>query len=160
MNKDKTLHNLFVISIVIKGIDGFLELVGGIILLAIKSGSLTTIVHTIFQHELVQDPTDLLANYLINASQHLSISAISFASVYLIIHGIIKLGIVFAISFKQLWAYLSAGIILFFFIIYQLIRILKSHSLILLFLTLIDILIIILLRFEYKKVKNKKPNFN
>ena len=140
------------IGIIIKGIDGILELISGVILFLIKSDLITKIIQTLFQHELVQDPTDIIANYLIHTSQNLTISALSFATIYLIIHGSVKIGLVLGLWYKKLWAYPLVGVILSLFIIYQLIKFFSTHSIILLFLTSIDVLIIILLRFEYKRL--------
>lgn len=147
-----TLHNLFLIGIIIKCIDGILELIGGFTLLVIKSDSIINIVQTLFQHELVQDPTDLIANYFIQVSHNISVSTLSFAVIYLIIHGSIKIGLFIGLWYKKLWAYPLAAIVLSLLVMYQAIRLFSIHSIILLFLTLVDILIIILLGFEYKRV--------
>lgn len=153
IKKDTALHDLFILGIVIKGIDGVLELIGGIILISIPSHSIASVVQSVFQHEIAQDPTDLIANFFIQLSQNLSISTLSFAAVYLIIHGSIKLGLFFGLWSKKLWVYPLAGVVLSLFVIYQLMRFLSSHSMLLLFLTLVDILILVLLGFEYKRQK-------
>ena len=105
------------------------------------------------RHELAQDPTDLLANYLIHVSQNLSLGAISFVSLYLLIHGLIKIGLVTGLWMRKLWAYPLAGVILGFFVAYQGIRFFHTHSLLLLLLTFVDIVILVLIRFEYKRLK-------
>jgi uncharacterized membrane protein len=156
VNKGKILHDLFRVSIAIKGIDGILEFISGISLMFIKSDFLSNIVQLLFQHELVQDPTDLVANLLIKSTQHLSTGTISFAAFYLIIHGLIKIGIVTSLLFRKLWAYPLGGVVLFIFVVYQVLRVLKTHSLILIFLTAIDILIIALLRSEYKRLLRRE----
>ncbi|WP_292471184.1 DUF2127 domain-containing protein [Methanolobus sp.] len=152
--KENIIHDIFIIGIIIKGIDGLLELIGGFILISSKSDTISKIIQTIFKHEIAQDPTDLLANYFIQLSNNLSISTISFAAIYLIIHGSIKIGLFSGLWYKKLWTYPLAGILLSFFVMYQLIRFFNTHSILLLFLTLVDILIIILLRFEYKRLKH------
>lgn len=151
MNKDKILHDLFITSIIIKGIDGTLEFLGGLTLILVKSNSISDIVQTVFQHELTQDPTDLIANYLIETSQALSISTISFMSIYLLIHGAIKMGLFTGLWYRKAWIYPLAGILLSLFVTYQFIRFFHTHSIVLLFLTSIDLLIIILLKFEHKR---------
>ncbi len=118
------------------------------------------IVQTIFKHELLQDPTDILANYLIKASHNVSFSTLSFAAVYLMIHGFIKIGLVTGLWFKKLWAYPLAEIVLSLFIIYQLIRFSRTHSLILILLTLLDIVILFLVSHEYKRIKNSHKHRN
>ncbi len=152
--KEKILHDVFVIGITIKGIDGLLELIGGVILVFIKSDSISKMIQTLFQHEIAQDPTDFIANYFIQSAQNLSLNTISFAAIYLIIHGSIKIGLFAGLWYKKLWAYPLAGIIMSLFVTYQLMRFFNTHSLFLLFLTIIDILVIVLLRFEYKRLKH------
>lgn len=154
MKKSQILHISFIIGILFKGIDGFWELIGGLFLVFAKSGSIPIIIQTVFQHELSQDPTDLIANYLINLSQTMSLNTLSFAAIYLIIHGSIKLGLFLGLWLKKIWAYPLATILLSLFMVYQLIRLSYTHSFLLLFLTLIDIIIIFLLKSEYKRLKN------
>lgn len=106
----------------------------------------------LFQHELIQDPGDIVANYLIQASQDISMSTLLFASTYLIIHGSIKFGLFLGLWHKKLWIYPLAWIVLSLFAAYQVVRFFNTHSIVLLFLIFIDISIIILLRFEYKRL--------
>ncbi len=160
IRNEKILHALYLIGIVIKSMDGILELLGGFILFAIKSDSMVKIVQTIFRHELIQDPTDILANYLIKASHTVSFSTLSFAAVYLMIHGFIKIGLVTGLWFKKLWAYPLAEIALAIFVIYQLIRFSRTHSLILILLTVLDIVILLLVNIEYKRVKKSHKHRN
>jgi uncharacterized membrane protein len=151
--KDKIWHNIFIIGIAIKGIDGVLELIGGILLLFVKSDLLANIVRELFRHELAQDPTDLIANYLIHESQYITPNFLSFASLYLIIHGFIKISIAAGLWAKKLWAYNLAGFALALFVLYQTARFINTLSVVLLFLTLIDAIILILLRLEYNRAK-------
>lgn len=158
IKKETILHDIFLIGIIIKGIDGFLELIGGMALLFIKSDYIISIVQRIFQHELVQDSTDLIANYVVHTSHTISTDTILFIAMYLLIHGVIKLGLVIGLLSKKLWSYPLAGGVLSLFLIYQIIRIINNHSLILMLFTLIDIIILVLLRFEYKRLTHQKNN--
>jgi len=45
-------------------------------------------------NELLEDPKDLAANTLLHAAQQLSVNAQIFAGVYLLVHGIVKVGLV------------------------------------------------------------------
>jgi len=156
--KKEFMHRLFRVSIFIKGIDGILEFIGSLILFFVSSSLITNFVETIFQHELTQDPTDLIANYLINTSLNISLSTQLFAAIYLFIHGVTKIGIVLSLWYNKLRSYPLAGFILFLFVVYQIFRLIKTPSLILLFLTIIDIIILLLLGFEYKRLKSLQKN--
>lgn len=156
MDKDKkrkALHQIFIISIIIKGIDGVVESAGGFILLVAKSKNIVAFVRSVFHHELAQDPHDFIANHLIRAFQHLSHGTVVFAAIYLCLHGLIKIGLVTALLYKKLWAYPLAAILLALFTGYEIFRYFFTYSYVLLFLIIVDTLIIILLRFEYKDLK-------
>ena len=155
IKKENILHNLFMMGIAIKVVNGFLELISGIILMMVRTDKIINAMQMIFQHELFQDPTDLIANYVIQAAQHLSIDTISFIAIYLTLHGVIKIGLVAGLWFKRTWAYPLAGIILGLVISYQIFRIYNTHSVILSIFTLVDISILILLKFEYKRITMK-----
>ncbi len=153
MERERILHRIFITSIIIKGMDGILELLGGIALFIVRSESLTGLVRSVFSHELVQDPTDLLANFLLHAAQTATASTVSFIAFYLIIHGAIKIGLVAGLMLKKLWAYPLAGVVLSLLVIYQVIRIIRAHSILLIILTVVDLIIIALLHSEYMRLK-------
>jgi len=151
--KRELLHDIFFAGVAIKGIDGILELIAGIFLFFSQSNIISNVVQKIFQKEILEDPSDLLANYFIHAANNITIGTFSFIVLYLIAHGLIKIGLFSALLSKKTWAHIIAGIVLFLFIIYQLARFSITHSIILLFFTLIDMIILVLLQFEYKRVK-------
>ena len=153
INKAKAVHDFFLAGIIFKGIEGILEFIAGISLLFIKSGLIINLVQRIFYHELLEDPKDFIATHLTQASQHITIGAMAFASAYLLIHALINIILFLALWHKKSWAYPLAGAVLSLFSAYQLIRFFRTHSVMLLFLTIVDIVIIILLRSEYKRSK-------
>ncbi|USN45573.1 MAG: DUF2127 domain-containing protein [Candidatus Woesearchaeota archaeon] len=156
--KERTtlVHNIFLVSIVIKGVDGLLELIGGVFLLFFKNNALQQSVQFLFQHELSQDPTDTLARSLVSLSQKLSMETVSFIAVYLVLHGLIKLGLVAGLWYEKKWIFPLAGVVLTLFVVYQLMRFASNHSLFLLILAILDILILVLLRFEYQRLTRAK----
>jgi uncharacterized membrane protein len=155
--KEKNLeHKVFEISILLKGINGIIETIGGIFLLIIPVGTITRYVHEFFANEIAGDPTDLIANYVLNYSQTLTHKAEIFAAIYLLIHGVIKIWLIYSIYKNKLWAYPVAGVIFLFFIFYQAYEIFMRHSILLTLITLLDIIILLLLHSEYKRLKRKQ----
>jgi uncharacterized membrane protein len=153
--KDKTLHNLFEFGITIKFINGCLELIAAICLLVLSSQTLESIKSFIFSMELVEDPKDFIANALLHVVQNVSLDAKTFLIIYLFIHGIIKVGIVIALWRKRMWAYPVGGVILGLLTLYQLYLAVSIHSIFPWILSVIDVIIILLLRYEYKKISRK-----
>jgi hypothetical protein len=84
------LDREFDVSITLKGLDGVLELIGGVLLLFLTPHRLNAIVAFLTQHELSEDPKDFLATHLVSYAQSFSASASLFLAVYLLSHGIVQ----------------------------------------------------------------------
>jgi uncharacterized membrane protein len=156
------LDQSFRVSVTLKGIDGILEIVGGLIVLWISPSGVNHLVALLMEHELSEDPHDLIAAHLLSASSSLTQGGNILASLYLLSHGLAKVVLVVALLFNKLWAYPSMIGLLILFIAYQLYRISYSHSLGLILLTVFDVFVIWLTWKEYKKqkialVKGGKP---
>jgi len=145
------LDRVFDVSITLKGLDGVLEVIGGLLLLFLTPHRLNAIVVFLTQHELSQDPTDFLATHLLFYAQRYTASTALFLAVYLLSHGIIKIIIVVALLQQRLWSYPLAIVFLSLFIVYQIYRLALHMSLGLLALTLFDIFIVGLTVLEYRK---------
>ena len=155
-SQQPVLHYLFEISVVLKFLNGVLEVVGGILLFFSTPQSLSRLATTLLTSELLEDPKDLVANTLLHAVQRLSANAQAFASVYLLVHGIVKVGLMIALWNQKLWAYPLASVILVLFTVYQVYLFSLSGSFFQLFLTALDVVILLLLWFEYKRVTHPK----
>ncbi len=139
---EKYFRRTFQIGIIIKGLDGILELVGGLLLFAIKPAALSGLAVFFTQHELAKDPKDFIANYLLHTAQNLPTSAKLFGAIYLASHGIIKILIVAGLLKNKLWAYPTAIAVFTAFGIYQIYRYTFSHAMSLVILTILDAVII------------------
>jgi uncharacterized membrane protein len=96
------LDRTFEVSIIAKGLDGLLELVGGLLLLLVTPATINRIVTDLTQHELSEDPHDLIASHLLHLSNGLTGSAVQFAAAYLLLHGIVKVVLVVALLRNKL----------------------------------------------------------
>ncbi len=153
MLTEKRFRQLFRFGIFLKAVDGVLEITGGTLLLLISKETLNDIVIFLTQHELSEDPNDLVANYLVHAVQHLSTSTKQFGAFYLLFHGALKIFLVVGLFRDRLWAYPSAMIFLVAFIGYQLYRYSLTHSVALILLTIFDAVIVFLIWHEYRYLK-------
>lgn len=119
----KALDRTFRIGMVLKGADGILELIGGLILLFVAPATIEHIVRSLVAHELSQDPHDLIATHLLHTATHLSRATTLFGAVYLLSHGAAKVVLVTLVLRDKLWAYPWMIALLVAFIVYQLYRI-------------------------------------
>jgi uncharacterized membrane protein len=148
-------HRAFSIGVILKGIDGILELAGGIALLVTSRPFIRHTVTFLTHEELIEDPHDFFANLLVHLSQHLSIHSQHFAGIYLLGHGVIKTGLAVGLLRGALWSYPAALIFLAAFIVYQVYRITYSHSIILLLVTVFDLIVLTLVWHEWRRVRKR-----
>jgi len=153
-NGSALLHQTFDIAIILKGLDGLLEIVGGFLFLLVTPAGLIRIVRILTQHELAEDPHDLIATALVKAACGFSIGTKYFASVYLVSHGAIKLFLVTMLLLKKLWSYPLAMAFLFLFIVYQMYRYTNTHSIWLIWLSIFDLAVVLLTWLEFEKRKS------
>jgi uncharacterized membrane protein len=151
-----TLHRLFAIGIFVKGLDGVLELIGGLLFLWVDPRTLYGWVVFLTAHEVTEDPHGVLARLVRHAAVTLSADTHLFVSLYLMAHGVIKVILVAGLWRGVRWVYPAALGVLGVLSAYQLVRLSRTHSLALLVFTLLDLAIIGLVWREYR-VGETKP---
>ena len=153
---ENAIHKAFEVGVIIKGIDGVLEILGSILLLWISPQRVSSIIVFLTQHELSEDPHDFLATHLLRTAQEFSSGTKLFQSLYLLTHGVIKIFLVWGLLKNKLWAYPVSIAFLMAFIGYQMYRYSYNHAPSLLILTIFDAVIIGLTWHEYKYVRESK----
>jgi uncharacterized membrane protein len=152
------LDRIFKISLVLKGLDGVLELIGGILLLLVSPSQISALARFLTQHELAEDPHDFVANNLLHITSNLTVSASLFGAVYLLLHGAVKVVLVWAVLKDRLWAYPWMIGFLIVFIGYQIYQMAVAFSVALLLLTAFDAFIVWLTVLEYRKRRVPKAS--
>ena len=64
------LDQTFQVGIILKGLDGVLEVISGVLLLMVSPATIDRVVTSLTQHELSEDPRDLLATHLLRTAQY------------------------------------------------------------------------------------------
>jgi uncharacterized membrane protein len=146
-------HKIFLISLYIKAVYGLTEAISGIVLIILGSRHLSRIVQWAFGQELLEDPKDVLGNLFMNAASSMSVHVYMFISLYMIVHGIANAVIAYALIKRRLWFFPVAGVMLTFFIIYQLYLIIRAPNITMILLTMIDMTLLVFLKSEYDSLK-------
>lgn len=147
---DKT----FRIGLYLKGLDGVLEIIGGILLLLINPLEINTWAKHLTQHELSEDPHDFLANHVLKTAHSMSGKALIFGAVYLLAQGLVKVILVWQVFHDRVWAYLALITVVGLFAVYQIYRLaFVKFTAGLSLLTVFDLLIIYLTQNEYRRHK-------
>lgn len=151
MAESRSLDRTFKVSVGLKGLDGALELLGGLIILALSPTSINRIARGLTVHELSRDPNDFFARHVLHAAGTLTTGGRIFAAVYLLSHGAAKVVLVVAVLRNQHWAYPGMMVLLAAFIVYQLYRLIGVRFTVgLTLLTIFDAFVVWLTWREYQ----------
>jgi uncharacterized membrane protein len=145
------LDRAFEVGLIVKFIDGLLEVFGGAILLLVPTAALNQLLVGLARHELADDPHDWLVTHVLPSLEHLVGSSAAVAGAYLVAHGLIKIILVGAVFADRLWAYPWMIWFLAAFIAYQSYQFVLHPTLWLAALTLFDAGMLWLTRREYAR---------
>jgi uncharacterized membrane protein len=145
------LDRLFRLGVWIKGIDGLLEIVGGVALALVGPQTLNHLATFLTQRELAEDPSDRVATFLRDHLQHLSGGVKLAGSLYLVSHGIAKVLLMIGLLRNVRWAYPLAEVFLMVFIAYEAYRLTIGFSLPLVIVLALDGAILVLIWREQRQ---------
>lgn len=154
---EKRIHQIFEISVLLKGAHALIECAGGVALALVSTDYLRRLVNSATQDELIEDPKDFLASHFLTFAQHFTVSTQHFYAFYLLSHGMVKLALVIGLLRNKLWAYPASLVALGLFIVYQLYRYSYTHGIGLIVLTVFDVFVMWLIWHEYRLVRQHLP---
>jgi uncharacterized membrane protein len=137
------LHQLFIVSVILKGLHALVELVGGI---ALYLFSTNKIAGWLWEAGQSNDWIERFANSFSTKEHH-------FYAFYLVSHGIVNGLIVVGLLLRKLWAYHATFVVLTLFIAYQAYRYSYTHDIGLIVITIIDLIVMALAWNEYRLFK-------
>lgn len=147
------LDKAYEIGILIKGIDGILELLGGALVLLLNPHTVTSITNFLTQDALQENPHNIIATHVLKLGNHLAGGHNLFAAAFLLTHGLVKVVLVTCLLLNKLWAYPWALGVLGLFLVYQAYLLVTKPTFGMAFLTVLDIVIIGLIYREWQQVR-------
>lgn len=147
------LDKTYEIGILIKGIDGVLELIGGVLVLVLSPGTILSVTNFFAQEFLEKNPHNFIGNHIEKAGHHLASGQTTFAALFLLTHGLVKVVLVTCLLLNKLWAYPWALVVLSLFLIYQAYLLITRPTFSMAFLTVLDAIIIYLVNREWQNVR-------
>jgi uncharacterized membrane protein len=149
--RGRVLDVVFLVGIVLKGIDGAIELLVGLPLLVLRPGQISSVAHRITAGELAEDPHDLIAHLVLHGAAALSAEATLYVALYLVLHGVVKVAVVIALlrgsERVHPWAIGALGV----FLVAQVVELVVHPSLGVVALTVFDAAIILLTWREWRQ---------
>ena len=147
----KLLDRTFHAGITLKGIGGVLETIGGVLLWFISPASMGHTLQFLFLQEFSRDPDGFFTGHVLQATSKMALADPTFASLYLLSHGVTKTALVICLWMNKLWAYPLTIVVFAAFCVYQVHRYTHTHSIMLILITIFDIFLIWLTWEEYRK---------
>ena len=136
----RTLHRWFDAGVMFKGAEGVLEIVTGA-WLSFDRSILQNVVFRITAKELVHDPEDMVARTLRHWAEELGSGRQTFASLYLVAHGVVKIVLAVSLLREYRWAYPTAVAAQLLLAAYELYRFSHTHAPVLPVVATLDIVI-------------------
>jgi uncharacterized membrane protein len=154
---ERRIHQIFEVSVLLKGAHALIECIGGLIFAFVSTGSIASLINALTQEELIEDPKDFVATHILSLAQNFTLSTQHFYAFYLLSHGAIKVFLVIGLLRNKLWAYPASLVVLGLFIVYQLYRFSYTHGFGLIVLTVFDVFVMGLIWHEYRLVRRHLP---
>ena len=141
--QEKRIHQIFVVSVTLKGLHALLEIAGGAALYLASADAIAG-----WLNEL--DRGGWLERHFPLSEQH-------FYAFYLLSHGLVKSVLVIGLLREKLWAYPASVAVFGAFIAYQLYRYSWTHDIALILLSIFDLFVIYLAVHEYRLLRRHLP---
>lgn len=152
----RLLDRVFEISIVVKGINGVIELIAGVALFFLDPQWIRTAWTGFTAHLVVGHEHSPIWQWFVHLADALDTKATVFAAIYLLLHGVIKVVLVWALLKELMWAYPWMLATLCAFIAYQCYELIVHFSWWMLALTVFDILIVALTAREWQLHRQRR----
>lgn len=118
VRSDQLRHRAFDLVVLLKGLNGALELAGGTALLLVSGPVILAWVNLLTRSELSEDPRDFIAGALLHWAEHFGRDSQFFVAAYLLFHGVVKVSLAFLLLLGKSWAYPVAIIFFSIFVGY------------------------------------------
>ena len=141
--EEKRIHQIFVASVLAKGLHALLEIAGGLALYLFSAEAVARILNEVDKHDWV--------------ARHFPLSEQGFYAFYLLSHGLVKSILVLFLLREKLWAYPASIAVFGLFILYQLYRFSFTHEIGLVLLSIFDLFVILLAVHEYRLLRKQLP---
>ena len=154
LKQDKSfVHKAFWLSLVVKGIDGALQLVGGIAVLVVEPGTLGRLYRYLTRHLLGSTGDSPEIDFIREAAKQFSMRNESLVAIYLLFHGVIKVLLVYGLLKERLWVFPAAFVGFGLFLALEIYRLTQQFHIGIVVLMCVDCFVITMVWLEYKKVR-------
>ncbi len=150
------IYRIYQWSLLIKAVNALSEVAAGLAVYLLSKAFIVNYILNLVMGGLSDDPSDKIGLFIVNSISDFSISSKLFLSVYLLLHGVLKLFAIFALWSKKLWAYPVSLTVFIALIAYQLHRYYLTGSIWLVVMSAFDLFLVVLIWHEYRLARRQK----
>lgn len=155
--QEKRIHQLFVVSVALKGLHALFEIVAGVALYLVSTATIVGSISNWSNREIALERHDWIATHVLRFAEGFSVEKHHFYAFYLLSHGIVKGVLVAGLLKEKIWAYPASFVVFGLFIAYQLYRYSFTHDIGLIVLSIFDLFVIGLAVHEYRLLRKHLP---
>jgi uncharacterized membrane protein len=146
------VHQVFRVTLLVKAFNGVIEVTISSLLFLFGRETINNAVIFLVGRSTASLSDHFPAYYITSQADRFS-QAKYFLAAYFLFYGVVNIFLVIFLLKGRLWAYPVAIIATSLFILYLLYRFYLYHSSLLLFFTVIDVLLVVLTWFEYRRIR-------
>ncbi|NUQ17124.1 MAG: DUF2127 domain-containing protein [Sphingomonas sp.] len=154
---EKRIHQVFAVSVSLKGLHALFEIILGIGLYLTSAEKIAGSISNWSNRQIALERHDWIATHLLHFAEGFSVEKHDFYAFYLLSHGIVKGIVVIGLLKEKLWAYPASFVVFGAFIVYQLYRYSWTHDFSLILLSIFDLFVIALAVHEYRLLRKHLP---
>jgi uncharacterized membrane protein len=155
--QEKRIHQIFAVSVSLKGLHALFEIVAGIALYLTSTEKIVGALSDWSNRQIALERNDWIADHLLRFAETFSVEKHEFYAFYLLSHGLVKGVLVIGLLKEKLWAYPASFVVFGGFIAYQLYRYSFTHEISLILLSIFDLFVIALAVHEYRLLRKHLP---
>ena len=155
--QEKRIHQIFAVSVSLKGLHALFEVVAGIALYLVSTQKIVGSISDWSNRQIALERHDWIATHLLRFAESFSVEKHHFYAFYLLSHGLVKGVLVVGLLKEKLWAYPASFVVFGAFIAYQLYRYSFTHDFSLILLSIFDLFVIALAVHEYRLLRKHLP---
>ena len=141
--QERRIHQIFVITVALKGLHGIVEIIGGIALAVFSTDAILSMLYHWDKHQVV--------------TRHFSTGEHHYYVWFFLSHGALNLALAIGLLLEKLWAYPAAMVVLALFIVLQMHRFIQVHDPSLVLFSILDVIVIALAVHEYRLLRKHLP---
>ena len=154
---EKRIHQIFAVSVSLKGLHALFEIAAGIALYLTSTEKIVGWISDWSNRAIALERHDWIADHLLRFAETFSVEKHDFYAFYLLSHGLVKGVLVICLLKEKLWAYPASFVVFGGFIAYQLYRYSFTHDFTLILLSIFDLFVIALAVHEYRLLRKHLP---